>query len=410
MMCQIVHVPDKAPSYPELSTVDVIAAVVEAKNANTLVRKLNQICALENLRHVKRVRRRLVEGKVELSVILCLHHEHDNVAGGIPSDVLQLASSYQLTPFKAKVAKYAALSKEEWEEQHKLWPTSFHPSTNPGEFTGFDEEESQLIIQYMKYALRLTRTSSSQVVNAAIIVDPVGGKVIASATDQTFSTFLTNETISSNVNGGEQSATTSGKDLKDSELKLLPCDFSRVSCLYPWRWTKTRPANQHGYEKCQGNFSWHPLKHATLIAIENAAARDRWLYPCLESQKDQFLADGSVHDCSDSSPIKRQKIELSENVDMVDEDVPLASPTSDALKPYLCTGFDIYIVWEPCAMCAMALVHQRIRRIFYAFPNPNAGALGSIYRLQGERSLNHHYSVFQIMVPEEDQLRQELFA
>lgn len=49
----------------------------------------------------------------------------------------------------------------------------------------------------------------------------------------------------------------------------------------------------------------------------------------------------------------------------------------------------------------MALVHQRIRRIFYAFPNPNAGALGSVYRLQGEKSLNHHYAVFRVLLPEE---------
>ncbi|KAJ0085380.1 hypothetical protein Patl1_06850 [Pistacia atlantica] len=67
---------------------------------------------------------------------------------------------------------------------------------------------------------------------------------------------------------------------------------------------------------------------------------------------------------------------------------------STSARPYLCTGYDIYLVWEPCVMCAMALVHQRIRRIFYAFPNPNAGALGSIHRLQGEKSLNHHYAVF----------------
>lgn len=49
----------------------------------------------------------------------------------------------------------------------------------------------------------------------------------------------------------------------------------------------------------------------------------------------------------------------------------------------------------------MALVHQRIRRIFYAFPNPNAGALGSVHRLQGEKSLNHHYAVFRVLLPEE---------
>ena len=51
--------------------------------------------------------------------------------------------------------------------------------------------------------------------------------------------------------------------------------------------------------------------------------------------------------------------------------------------------------------CAMALVHQRIRRIFYAFPNPEAGALGSVHRLQGVKSLNHHYAVFRVVLPEE---------
>lgn len=49
----------------------------------------------------------------------------------------------------------------------------------------------------------------------------------------------------------------------------------------------------------------------------------------------------------------------------------------------------------------MALVHQRVRRIFFAFPNLNAGAVGSVYRLQGERSLNHHYAVFRVLVPDE---------
>ena len=49
----------------------------------------------------------------------------------------------------------------------------------------------------------------------------------------------------------------------------------------------------------------------------------------------------------------------------------------------------------------MALVHQRIRRIFYAFPNLNAGALGSVYRLQGEKSLNHRFAVFRVLLPEE---------
>ncbi|XP_020592632.1 probable inactive tRNA-specific adenosine deaminase-like protein 3, partial [Phalaenopsis equestris] len=391
MPWKIVHVPEKPPSSSELSTVDVLASVIEPKLANTLVRQLNQICPLENLRHVKRVRRRSVEGKVELSVILCIHHEHVNLGMEMPNDVLQLASTYGLSPYKAKVAKCAALSKEEWEDQCKLWPTSYHPLTNPPELTGLDEEESQLIIKYMKFAMGLTKTPNGMVVNAAVIVDPLAGEIIATGNDQTFSGLPTIDTISNYVNGSEQLSSTSsfhpsgnsfGSIPDDSKSKLLPCGLNSVSCIYPWRWGEVRPDNQK--EKSQGNFSSHPLRHATMVSIENAAARDRQLFPCLESQKDLPLQNGGACDCSDKHPSKRQKI-LSENGGLIAEDVSLECSPSEVLRPYLCTGFDIYIVWEPCAMCAMALVHQRIRRIFYAFPNSNTGALGSVYRLQGER-------------------------
>lgn len=40
-------------------------------------------------------------------------------------------------------------------------------------------------------------------------------------------------------------------------------------------------------------------------------------------------------------------------------------------------------------MCAMALVHSRLRRVVFCRPDPAAGAIASRYRLHGERSLNH---------------------
>jgi len=65
-------------------------------------------------------------------------------------------------------------------------------------------------------------------------------------------------------------------------------------------------------------------------------------------------------------------------------------------KPYLCTGYDCYVVREPCAMCAMALVHSRVRRVVYCHPDPVGGALGGALRLHGRRSLNHHYQVYRL--------------
>ena len=63
-------------------------------------------------------------------------------------------------------------------------------------------------------------------------------------------------------------------------------------------------------------------------------------------------------------------------------------------KSYLCTGFDCYLIREPCVMCAMALVHSRVRRVIYAEADPEHGALGGALRLHSQRSLNHHYKVY----------------
>lgn len=64
---------------------------------------------------------------------------------------------------------------------------------------------------------------------------------------------------------------------------------------------------------------------------------------------------------------------------------------------YLCTGLDLYIYQEPDLMSSMALVHSRIRRVYFIHPDLHEGALlsgnGHIHQL---RSLNHHYRVFQL--------------
>lgn len=62
--------------------------------------------------------------------------------------------------------------------------------------------------------------------------------------------------------------------------------------------------------------------------------------------------------------------------------------------PYLATGYDICLKYEPCIMCSMALLHSRIRRVFYIEPRSDRGGLGSIYTLHRHPSLNHHFSVY----------------
>ena len=49
----------------------------------------------------------------------------------------------------------------------------------------------------------------------------------------------------------------------------------------------------------------------------------------------------------------------------------------------------LYVSLEPCAMCAMALVHARVKRVVYAAADPKTGACGSVFDLLSDARHNH---------------------
>ncbi|KAK4469615.1 hypothetical protein MN116_007149 [Schistosoma mekongi] len=61
---------------------------------------------------------------------------------------------------------------------------------------------------------------------------------------------------------------------------------------------------------------------------------------------------------------------------------------------YLCTNLDAYVSLEPCLMCGMALLHNRIRRVFCCQKLEGNGAFTNITRLHVREQLNHHFRVF----------------
>ena len=52
-------------------------------------------------------------------------------------------------------------------------------------------------------------------------------------------------------------------------------------------------------------------------------------------------------------------------------------------------GATLYVTLEPCAMCAMAMVHARIRRVVYGASDPKTGAAGSVFDLLADPRHNH---------------------
>ena len=64
-----------------------------------------------------------------------------------------------------------------------------------------------------------------------------------------------------------------------------------------------------------------------------------------------------------------------------------------ALGNHRLLGCTLYVTLEPCAMCAMAMVHARVARVVYAATDPKTGAAGSVFDLLADPRHNHRVQV-----------------
>lgn len=81
------------------------------------------------------------------------------------------------------------------------------------------------------------------------------------------------------------------------------------------------------------------------------------------------------------------------------------------LENYRLPECEIFITLEPCAMCAMALMHARFKRVVFAAADPKTGVAGSVIDLFGQPLLNHHTRIERgLMADASARLLREFFA
>jgi tRNA(adenine34) deaminase len=66
---------------------------------------------------------------------------------------------------------------------------------------------------------------------------------------------------------------------------------------------------------------------------------------------------------------------------------------AQAMGNYRLDDCELYVTLEPCAMCSGAMLHARLRRVFFGAPDPKTGAAGSVVDVFGEPRLNHQTQV-----------------
>lgn len=102
----------------------------------------------------------------------------------------------------------------------------------------------------------------------------------------------------------------------------------------------------------------------------------------------QLLAEGANRVIADSDPSAHAEI------------VALRA-VGRRLGNYRLPGTTLYVTLEPCAMCAMAMVHARVARVVYAARDPKTGAAGSVFDLLAAPQHNHRIEVAEGVLAEE---------
>ena len=59
------------------------------------------------------------------------------------------------------------------------------------------------------------------------------------------------------------------------------------------------------------------------------------------------------------------------------------------LNNYRLEGCELFVTLEPCAMCAGAMLHARLKRVVFGAADPKTGAAGSVLDLFAQPQLNH---------------------
>jgi tRNA(adenine34) deaminase len=113
---------------------------------------------------------------------------------------------------------------------------------------------------------------------------------------------------------------------------------------------------------------------------------------------DAILAEGANRPIASHDPTAHAEIEA-------------LRAGGQAMGSYRLTDTTLYVTLEPCAMCAAAIVHARVRRLVFGAWDPRAGAAGSIVDVFALPGLNHRVDVFGGVLAEECTRRlREFFA
>jgi len=176
------------------------------------------------------------------------------------------------------------------------------------------------------------------------------------------------------------------------------------SSLWPTVFTPRRKGEAEEWSR--GKVKW--AQEAMKVVVEEAAkAREEGDLPIAayvpspyEWKQDSFAS----HDTRNSSahPLRHSIMNAIRRIADYRTSVPPLAPgeasSTDVSRNgsnYLLTSLILFTTHEPCVMCSMALLHSRVKAVFYFVPMNETGGCGGLTCLPKLEGVNHRFDIYQ---------------
>ena len=409
-----------------LEVMSICVGIVAPQQVSSLVKATNaalgQPSELQHLKRVKRVapQTTMVEGAAaaeqggaepgaaEMRVLLWAGTPEDLAQQ--PEELRATIAQLKVRLSEAKVPRYAPITRCQFDQWGHLWPLSFHPGSSARALAPWAPEDPLAASELAWMARQMRRAIELAEASLRAGGRPVGALICRPL-------------------GSELAACVDGSPIGSTVNDVVGLRSSGLNE------PKVRPALSQ-----QRLVERHPLQHAMMQCIATVA----------EVQRKQ--RDAPTNDCVVGAVGRKRRAEAvgAEGIAyaqggieggvmccstgdkrMLDDSRPTGDATTASAVTarvsgyeccsgggaltagkgdlYLCNGCDAFVTVEPCAMCAMGLVHSRIRRLIYALPAAE-GALGSKYRVHTVPSINHHFQVIRGFLQDEAGARLQSLA
>lgn len=287
-------------------------------------------------------------------------------------DLSLLEDNFQILKVPARRVK----TKAQATRASNIWPLNFHPDPNIEcliDGSIFTEHQLNLIERYMNVAVEaaeLAAVGDQNCNGSAVIVDPEDGRILAIAASKIdqhpmwHAAMLVVDLVAKLQGGGAWKLESKFEQSSDNSEATDPTEKIE-NCA-----TREIKIKRKYVEEA-------PLYYPTSLSKINLPKEESLVSSAIRRGRRN---NGSTHKSEQTGATNTEKC-----------------------GPYLCTGYWAFLLMEPCPLCAMALLHSRVLRIFYGISNKATGVLGTKTVLHAVPGLNHRYQVWSGVLEQECQ-------